>query len=104
MNLAVQKTITKDLYRQEWRNFPRCALEVQGLHKLYQADFFVTMIPHAKQNKGYKYLITVINTFSWYAYAIPFKTETGVDGERTLGTLVNRDKVKYLQTDNSKEY
>lgn len=50
----------KELHRPLGRNFPRRAVEVKGLFDLYQADM-VEMIPHAKQNKEYKYRITVIN-------------------------------------------
>lgn len=73
---TVRKVIATELHRPVRRNFARRAVELKGLYDLYQADL-VEMIPHAKVNKGYKYLMTVINAFSKFAYAVPLKTKTG---------------------------
>ena len=100
---SVRKTIAKELHRPVRRNFPRRAVELKGLHDLYQADL-VEMIPHAKVNKGFKYLMTIINAFSKYAYAVPLKTKTGVEVARALEPILRANKMKYLQTDNGKEY
>ena len=64
-----------------------------------QADL-VEMIPQAKANKGFKYLMTIINAFSKYAYAVPLKTKTGVEVARALEPILRANKMKYLQTDN----
>ena len=64
----------------------------------------VEMIPHAKANKGVKYLMTIINAFSKYAYAVPMKTKTGVEVARALEPILRANKMKCLQTDNGKEY
>ena len=60
---TVRKTIAMELHRPVRRNFVRRAVKLKGLYALYQADL-VEMIPHAKVNKGYKCLMTVINAFS----------------------------------------
>jgi len=103
MTTNVRKIIAMELHRPVRRNFVRRAVEVKGLHDLYQADL-VEMISHAKSNKGYKYLMTVINAFSKFAYAIPLKTKTGVEVARALAPILAKNKMKYLQTDNGKEY
>lgn len=100
---SVRKTIAKELHRPVRRNFPRRAVEMKGINDLYQADL-VEMIPHAKVNKGYKYLMTVINAFTKFAYAIPLKTKTGVEVANALEPILEQNKIKYLQTDNGKEY
>ena len=61
------------------------------------------MIPQAKVNKGYMYLMTVINTFSKFAYAVPLKTKTGAEVARALEPILKTNRMKYLQTDNGKE-
>lgn len=48
------------------------AVELNGLHDLYETDL-VEMIPYMKVNKGYKYMITIINAFRKFAYAVPLK-------------------------------
>lgn len=102
MNNA-RKTIAQELHRAARRNFVRRAVELKGLHDLYQADL-VEMIPYARVNKGYKYMMTVINAFSKYAYAVPLKTKTGKEVTRALEPILTANRMKYLQTDNGKEY
>lgn len=34
------------------------------------------MISFANENNGYKYLLTIIDTFSKYAWAVPIKNKT----------------------------
>ena len=41
----------------------------------YQADLF--MLPNPTQNKGYKYLLTMIDVYSRYVFVAPLKTKTG---------------------------
>lgn len=103
MQNAVRKTIAMELHRPVRRNFLRRAVEIKGLHDLYQADL-VKIIPHAKSNKGYKFMMTVINAFSKFAFAVPLKTKTGVDVARAHEPILAANKMKYLQTDNGKEY
>jgi L-rhamnose mutarotase len=103
MTTDARRTIAEELHRPARRNFPRRAVEIKGLHDLFQADL-VEMIPHAKVNNGYKYLMTVINAFSKYAYAIPLKTKTGSEVARALEPVLRTNKMKYFQTDNGKEY
>ena len=59
MNNA-RKTIALELHRAVRRNFVRRAVELKGLHDLYQADL-VEMIPYARANKGYKYMMTAVS-------------------------------------------
>uniref|UniRef100_A0ABD2W899 Integrase catalytic domain-containing protein n=1 Tax=Trichogramma kaykai TaxID=54128 RepID=A0ABD2W899_9HYME len=70
----------------------------------WQADL-VEMIPYAKVNSGYKYLLTVIDVFSKNAWAIPVKTKTAEDVSRAMASILSSDKhPKNLHTDNGKEF
>ena len=73
------------------------------MHDLYQADL-VEMIPYARVNKGYKYMMTVINAFTKYAYAVPLKMKTGKEVTNALKPILAANRMKYLRTDNGKEY
>ena len=46
----------------------------------------------AKANKGYKYLMTVIDAFSKFAYAVPLKTKTGIEVARALEPILSANK------------
>ena len=49
-------------------------------------------------------LMTMINAFSKYAYAVPLKTKKGIEVARALEPILRANIMKYLQTDNGKEY
>ena len=61
----------------------------------------------AKQNKGFRYILVVINAFSKYAWAQPIKKMTGKDVAeafvKILKTAQGR-KPQTLQTDAGKEF
>ncbi len=48
---------------------------VNGIDKRWQADL-VEMREFADENNGFNYLLTVIDCFSKYAWAIPIKNKT----------------------------
>ncbi|WP_185964923.1 DDE-type integrase/transposase/recombinase, partial [Klebsiella pneumoniae] len=76
-----------------------------GINDLYQADL-VEVRPHSKMNKGYNYILTVINCFTKVADAIPLKDKSGKSVTSAMDTIIRRDrnKMKYLQTDDGKEF
>ena len=49
-----------------------------GMDHQWQIDL-VDMQPHAQANDGYKYILTVIDMFSRYAWAMPIKTKSPKD-------------------------
>lgn len=101
--MRVRDTIAKELHRQARRNFPRRRVTLKGLSDLYQADL-VEMIPHSRLNKGYKYIMTMINCFSKMAFAVPLKSKTGVEVSRALEPILKKHKMKHFQTDDGKEW
>ncbi|RYA73623.1 hypothetical protein DD595_24885 [Enterobacter cloacae complex sp. 4DZ3-17B2] len=63
------------------------------------------MIPYADENKGYKYLLTVIDVFSKYAWARPVKRKTGDDVTAAMKSIFEMGRIpKNLHTDNGKEF
>ena len=48
------------------RNYTRRSFDVRGLDETWQADLD-EMISYAWYNKGYRYLLTIIDIFSKYA-------------------------------------
>jgi hypothetical protein len=60
------------------------------------------MIPYSKINKGYKYILTCIDVFSRFAYAIPLKTKSASDVLSAMKTFKN--KPRHIQTDSGKEF
>ncbi|XP_044597493.1 uncharacterized protein LOC123274059 [Cotesia glomerata] len=55
--------IAEELHKPARRNYKRRHVDIRGLDETWQADL-VEMIPYATVNKGYKYLLTIIDIFS----------------------------------------
>lgn len=64
--------LVEELHKPARRNYPRRSFLIKDIDETWQADL-VEMIPYAKQNKGFKYLLTVIDVFSKYAWTVPVK-------------------------------
>jgi len=77
---------------------------MRGIDDTWQADL-VSMIPYKKQNKGYRYLLTVIDTFSKYAWALPVRRKSGEDLAIALKELFKQGRVpKNLHVDKGTEF
>lgn len=63
------------LHRQARRKFSRNRTYVDGVDSQWQADL-ADMQALSKHNDGYKYLLTCIDVFSKYAWAIPIKEKS----------------------------
>jgi hypothetical protein len=103
MDLKTQ--IVNELHRPARKNFPRRNTVLKGMNDLYQADL-VEVIPHSRINKGFKYILTVINCFTKVADAIPLSNKTGKTVSQAMEKIIKRDKnsIRHLQTDDGKEY
>ena len=97
--------LVDELHKPVRRHFARRRVESRGIGDLIQADL-VEMIPYAEENQDYKYLLTVIDTFSKYAWAEPVKTKSGKDVTEAFSKVLTRmtTPVRNLQTDDGKEY
>ena len=71
-----KRGLVEELHKPARRNYQRRKVRILGLFDLWQADL-VEMIPYASVNKGYKYLLTVIDACSKMAWAEPLKSKTG---------------------------
>ncbi|XP_072757502.1 uncharacterized protein [Anoplolepis gracilipes] len=74
-NNSEKRLLVEELHAPAKRNFPRRGVIVRGYDDLWQADV-VEMRPYARVNKGFNYILTVIDVLSKYAWAIPLKSYT----------------------------
>lgn len=97
--------LIEELHKSVRRNYPRRKVFLKGINDLWQADL-IEMIPYAKVNKDYKYILIVINAFTKYVYAEPLKTKTGKDVTEAMSKILNsvEEKPKNLQTDQGSEF
>ena len=104
MDDKVKAVIVDELHKPARKRYPRRRVTLKGIDDLWQADL-VEMIPYARFNGGYKYLLTVIDCFTKYAWAVPVKSKTARDVTRAMGSIFARHtSPKNLQTDQGREF
>jgi len=64
------------------------------------------MRPYTRFNKGYHYILTIIDVLSKYAWAVSLKTKNGNDIATVIAKIIRDDErcPKNLQTDRGKEF
>lgn len=97
--------VVNEIHKNARRNFPRRRVIMHGINDLLQADL-VEMIPYHKENKNFRYLLTVINVFTKFAWAIPIKTKTAKDVSIAFRSILKSlsQMPKNVQTDAGKEF
>ncbi|HVW99983.1 MAG TPA: hypothetical protein VHA52_06085, partial [Candidatus Babeliaceae bacterium] len=77
--------LSKELHRPVPKRFPRAKIITQGVDDVWAADL-ADMNSLKEDNDGHRYLLTIIDAFSRYAWAVPIKTK---EGDTVLKALQN---------------
>lgn len=99
---------TKDAYtlhKRIVRKFKRRKTISRGIDYQWQADLII-MDPIKKENFNYRYILTVIDVFSRYAWAEPLKRKRGENIISAFKKIFKKSKRKptKLQTDKGTEF
>lgn len=100
-----KRDIVEELHKPARKNFRRRRVIVKGLRDLIQSDL-IEMIPYARFNKGYKYILIVINAFSKFVLAVPVKNKSAKSITLAFKKIMAKvpEKPKNLQTDDGTEF
>lgn len=93
--------VVKEIHRDARKNFKHRRSVMRGIADTLQADL-IELPP----DRGMKFCLTVVDTFSKVAYVRPLKTKTGVETTQAMKSVldsINRP-VKNLQVDMGKEF
>jgi transposase InsO family protein len=99
--LAHQDTYT--LHKPIRRKFTRQKTITGGIDHQFQADL-IDMRNLRKYNKGVSYLLTCIDVFSKFAWAIPIKSKTGKALVEAVGEIFASRKPFSFQSDRGSEF
>jgi len=106
----VRETLEHDLgytlHKPRRRHFPTLAVMVFGTDEQWVADL-IERINIPKFNRGYRYLLTVVNVFSKYGWVEPVKTKSGQDVTIAFEKILKRSQGRQpqnLETDDGKEF
>ena len=99
-----QQKLADELHTTIKRNFTQRHVIVNHIDKIWAADL-VDMQKFSKWNRGYKYLMMVIDVFSKYGWIVPLKDKKGESVTNAFKTIFNKGrKPQYLWVDNGKEF
>lgn len=100
-----KELIINEIHRQARKNFQRRRVHQIGINDTWEADL-VIMIPHSSENSGHKYILTVIDIFSKFAYAVPLKNKTATCVTSAMRKIIANSKVppRNMHTDEGKEF
>ncbi len=95
--------IAKELHKRVVRNFPRRKVFVSEKDEIFAADL-VDMQEWANINDGYKYILTVIDCFTKYAWAIPLKDKTAKAVLKAFQDIFEQRIPQKVWVDEGKEF
>ena len=97
--------VINEIHAPARRNFARRKVKMRRPFETLQADL-VEMGNYSRENKNYRYLLTVIDIFSKFAWAVPVKTKNGKDVTNAMDTVLKKIKsqVYNLHVDQGKEF
>ena len=93
-----------ELHKPIRRNFPQRRVVVKHIDDTWCSDL-VEMQKFSKWNKGYRYLLMVLDIFSKYGWIVPLKDKKGESVAEAFKQIFSEGrKPKRLWVDKGKEY
>ena len=102
----VEQLLSYTLHKPRRRRFPTLPTKVFSINEQFVMDL-VDLQKLAKYNNGYKYLLTVIDVFSKYAWVEPLKSKRATalfDALQRLWTRLGPRQPQKVQTDSDSEF
>ena len=84
-----QEQLANELHKPIKRNFTRRRVIVSDIDERWASDL-VEMQSFSKFNKGFKYLLMVIDVFSKYGWIIPIKDKKGETITKAFKTILKK--------------
>ena len=81
-----KKQLTDELLKPKRNRFPRRSVYASGVDEIWTADL-ADFHRYARQNKGFKFILVVVDVFSRYAWARPLKTKSGINMVEALQSI-----------------
>ena len=95
--------LANELHKPVRRRFDKSTVFAKQVDDIWPA-VLVDMSPFSRSNKGYKYLLTVIDVFSKYGWIVPLKTKTGKEIAHAFQKLFLNGHPSRLWTDKGTDF
>lgn len=102
---AIKEQIVLELHKPARKNFSRRRIIIRGFDETWQADL-ADFRNYSRENKGYKFILVVIDCFSKYVWTSALKDKKGSSVTAAMKIILEKDKRKpqNLQTDLGLEF
>ena len=100
----LKEQVTYTLHRQARKRYPVRHYIVHDIDEQWQADL-ADVQDIASKNRGYRYILTVIDIFSRYAWARPLKTKRGEEVAAAFSNIFQEGRIpQRVQSDQGREF
>lgn len=99
-----KERVVNEIHKPARKNFPRRRTIIKGFDDLWQTDL-MELQPYARENRGHRYVLVVIDCFSKFVWTRPLKNKSAVETARAMDDILKKSRVpRNLQSDNGKEF
>ena len=100
-----KKQIVKEIFSPVIKKFQRIQIQTHYKDECWSIDL-IDRSSLAKYNKNYKFIFTIIDNHTKYAWAIPLKDKSGKSTTTALKSLIEKEKRKphKIWSDRGKEF
>ena len=105
LSVNPNQILSQELHKPRKINFERRKVISNNIDHIWGIDL-ITMIKYSKQNKNYKYILTVIDFFSKYSWCYPLKTKKSEEIINSFKDIFKKSKRKpsMIQSDEGSEF
>jgi transposase InsO family protein len=103
---VIDQQVAKELHRRVVKKFKTRRIIVKGIDHIWAADLLI-MTRYSRENRGYKYILNVIDCFSKYVWCVALKKKTGDEVSDAFQQILKKSggrKPEKLHTDRGKEF
>jgi hypothetical protein len=97
--------LARELHRGRNKKFKTRQIITRGIDHIWAADLLI-MSKYSKENKGFKYILNVIDTFSKFVWCAPLKKKTAREVSEAFEDILKKSgrKPNLLHTDRGTEF
>ena len=101
--LKFTNELAEELYKPVTRKFQRRRVNVNSIDEIWDADL-IDMQAFSKDDNGIKYLLTVIDIFSKFAWIIPLKRKTGQEVANAFTRILKKRRSSKMWVDKGRKF
>lgn len=97
--------LAKELHKNIIKKFKKRRIITWGIDHIWAGDLII-MQKYERENGGYRYIFTVIDTFSKFLWLEPLQKKTGANCAQAFQKIISKSKrkPKFLHTDRGTEF